>query len=63
MSNIVFGLCDADYFTRFLCYQDITFALKQFISKPCNYKNIVGINEFKNNSSDFKTYPNPANDI
>ncbi|MBA3681465.1 MAG: T9SS type A sorting domain-containing protein [Bacteroidetes bacterium] len=57
--NETYGLCDYDYFSEFLCYQDSTFGLKQFTNKPCDYNITVGIKE-NSNISAFNLLPNPA---
>ena len=53
---------DGDRSLGILCYQDSSFGLKQFTSKPCNYVDYVGIAENYQNSN-IKIYPNPVADI
>ena len=49
----------------FICYSDNNFPLykKPGYTYPCNYYNIVGITELKNNDNNLNIYPNPANEM
>lgn len=44
----------------FLCYQDSMFGLKQFTNKPCNYSNLMGINDPGGSKININVFPNPA---
>jgi hypothetical protein len=51
---------DGDHVGNFLCYQDSTFGLKQFTSKPCDYSDLVGLEEINFGNSSISIFPNPA---
>ncbi len=53
---------DADYFAGFYCYEDNEMGLQKFTSKPCDYRDEVGIQKNYQNF-DIRLYPNPANDV
>lgn len=51
--------CGTWYINPILCYQDSSFALKQFTLLPCNYTNVF-IHEIQEIKSDIQIYPNPT---
>jgi len=50
---------DDDHLWEFLCYQDNSFGLKQFSSKPCDFADALGIEE-ENFPKNLNVYPNPT---
>ena len=56
------GSCDGDYFQELLCYSDLTFGTKQFTAKPCDFSNLVGINESTETKLKLQVFPNPSVD-
>jgi hypothetical protein len=61
--NTSYGFCDGQWFTRFLCYSDPQFENTQFSTYPCDYNNLVGVDELKIKNVGLKIYPNPSSDF
>lgn len=54
---------DGDMVLESLCFKDNQIGLKQFSTKPCNYSNMVNLEELNRMSNYINVFPNPAGNV